>query len=184
MTRLALLLLLLVLPGCSAADDDAGSAPAALPGGAEPLDAAGTPLRELEGAPPGPEGEDPACTAFAEAATCSRVGDVTWVSQADGGSWQLTSYAMDEELGRWVPQLQGSGGGLPPTVSEVDLTDAEQPEALVVYGGGFDLVGSGSQGLQVVVHGEGQASVEDGAVVAGDREVRRVDGRWVSVPAG
>lgn len=182
MTRL-LLLLLLALPAC--ADGEAAAPPAS----AEAVDGVGSPLRTPAGAGPGPEGDDPPCTAFAASATCTRVGDVVWVLQADGGSWQLTSYAVDDELGRWVPALQGSGGGLSPTVTEVDLSDDEQPEALVVYGGGFDVVSSQEAGApQVVVHGEGKASVEDEdedeAVVAGDREVRQVEGRWVSVPVG
>ena len=179
MTRLVLLLLL-ALTACSSGD---GAAP--VPQDAQPLSAEGSPLRTLTEAEPGPEGEDPPCTAFAPAATCTRIGGVVWVLQADGGSWQLTSYDVDEELARWVPGLQGSGGGLAPTVTEVDLSDAEQPETLVVYGAGFDVVSSREAGVpQVVAHGEGQASVEDGAVVAGDREVRLADDRWVAVPRG
>ena len=174
-----LLLLALALPACSGDADE----PAALPAGVQPLEAAGSPLRTLTEAEPGPQGEDPPCTAFAPQAECTRIGDVVWVLQADGGSWQLTSYDVDEELARWVPGLQGSGGGMSPTVSEAALTDAEQPETLVVYGGGFDVVSSQEGGVpKVVVHGEGQASVEEGAVVAGDRRVQLVDGRWVSVP--
>ncbi len=172
-----LLVLALVLSGCSSSGDEQ------VPDGGTALDAEGSPLRTLTEADPGPEGEDPPCTAFAPAATCTRIGDVVWVLQADGGSWQLTSYDVDEELARWVPGLQGSGGGMSPTVTEVDLTEAEQPETLVVYGGGFDVVSSQEAGVpQVVVHGEGQASVEDGEVRAGERLVRYDDGRWTSVP--
>lgn len=183
MTRLLLLLLVLALPACSSGAQEQDRAPA-LRDGVRPLTGAGSPLRLLEGDGPGPAGEEPACTAFAPAATCTEVGDVVWVLQADGGSWQLTAYDVDRDLGRWVPGLQGSGGGLSPTVTGVELTDGDRPEALVVYGGGFDVVGTGEAGRpEVVAHGEGQASVEDGEVVAGDRRVRRSDGRWVSQPA-
>ena len=172
-----LLLLALALPACSDA------APASPPEDAQPLEAAGSPLRALTGAQaqPGPEGEDPPCTAFAPQATCTRVGDVVWVLQADGGSWQLTGWTPEEQ--RWTATLQGSGGGMSPLLSEADLTDADQPETLVVYGGGFDVVSSlDADAPRVVVHGEGQASVEDGQVVAGERQVTVADGRWVSVP--
>lgn len=173
------LVLALAVSACSS-DEPAAPAP---PDGAQPLAAADTPLRVLTEADPGPEGEDPPCTAFAATATCTRVGAVVWALQADGGAWQLTAFDVDEELARWVPGLQGSGGGTAPTVTEVDLTDDEQPETLVVYGGG-DVVGTSQAGIpEVVVHGEGRAAVVDGEVVAGDRAVRRVDGRWVSAPA-
>lgn len=106
-----------------------------------------------------------------------------WVLQADGGSWQLTAYDVDEALGRWAGAA-GSGGGLSPTVTSVELTDDDRPEALAVSGGG-DVVGADEAGrLEVVVRGEGQASVQDGEVLAGDRRVRRSDGRWVSQPGG
>ena len=180
----SLLPLLALALACTACTSSSGpsSDTTALPDGARPLGADGSPLRLLTEAQPGPEGEDPPCTAFAATATCTRVGPVVWALQADGGAWQLTAFDVDEELARWVPGLQGSGGGLAPTVTEVDLTDDERPETLVVYGAGFDVVGTGEAGVpEVVAHGDGQASVVDGEVVAGDRTVRRVDGRWVSV---
>ncbi|MCW2606018.1 MAG: hypothetical protein JWO60_711 [Frankiales bacterium] len=176
--RCPAVLLLLALTAC-------GSEPAEdPPTGARALSGKGSPLEAPVEAEPGPKRSDPPCTAFAPMAVCTRVGDVVWVLQADGGAWQLTSYDVDEQLARWVPRLQGSGGGLSPTVTEVDLTDAEQPEALVVYGAGFDVVSSQEAGvLQVVAHGLGQASVESGVVVAGGREVRQQGDRWVSLPA-
>lgn len=148
------------------------------------LSATGTPLGPSAQAAPGPQGEDPPCRAFAAPATCTRVGQVVWVLQASSGGWRLTQYDVDGELARWVPGLDGTGRGAPPTVTAVDLTPDAQPETLVAYPGSYDLLATGDAGLPaVVVHGQGAAAVEPGRVRVGGRLVRRVGRRWVAVPA-
>lgn len=165
-----------------AACDDAAPARTG-PSAAAVTSPAGSPLRVVTEAEPGPEGADPPCASFAPGARCTVVGAVRWVLTVDDGRWTLTEYDVDEELQQWVPGLRGTGIGAPPRVVGVDLGPEEQPESVVLYGGAFDVVATGEAGIPaVVLSARGTPQVDRTSARVGGREVRLRDGRWELVP--
>ena len=180
-----LLLPLLLLPACSR--DSPGSDPAPSPTVASGavLSTDGALLRAPVSADPGPATPDPACEEFAKEATCVAVGTSRWVTTRDTTGWVLREYDVTEELERWVVGLEATGNGQEPRVVAVDLTDGQEPEALVQYAGSFDLVSTGDIGIpQVVAHGDGVATVsQDGREVrVQDARLERSGEQWVLAP--
>lgn len=185
--RPLLLALPLLLAACSGDGAPAGDAlgPSTDSGTVLPVD--GALLRAPVSADPGPESKDPACEEFAREATCTTVGSSRWVVTRDDTGWTLTEYDVTDELERWVAGLVAMGNGKEPTVIAVDLTDGDEPEALVQYAASFDLVSTGDIGIpQVVAHGDGVATVDR----SGGNDVVRVSGgtlqsrgeTWVVAP--
>lgn len=181
--RLLLLLPLLVLPAC--ADDGAtrGGAPSPTVASGAVLSTEGALLEAPVTSVPGPESADPGCEEFAEEATCTEVGSSRYVITRDDTGWVLTQYDVTEELQRWVAGLVATGNGREPSVIAVDLTDAEEPEALVQYAASFDLVSTGDIGIpQVVAHGDGVATVDGDVVRVGAGTLQRSGEAWLVAP--
>lgn len=178
-----LLLALLLLPGCATDGTSSGSAPNPSVASGTVLSTDGALLQAPLSAEPGPESPDPACEEFAAGATCTAVGSSRWVTTRDDTGWTLTEYDVTGELERWVVGLVATGNGKEPSVIAVDLTDLDEPEALVQYAASFDLVSTGDIGIpQVVAHGDGVATVDGSTVRVGGGRLERSGEVWLLAP--